>query len=170
LHAPPWKSSSTITSTPANHGHVQALHAGISPMVNSSPCQSHLSPGQASPWISSNNCHHLAGTMPSRSNRGSEFTSKFWRSLAGLLDIKMDYSTAYHPETDGQTERTNQTLEQHLRIYGTYNQDDWVEKYWWFVFCYEPVRTGPQYNLAVCKHPRQGSVVTLSKVNSLSKK
>jgi hypothetical protein len=44
------------------------------------------------------------------------------------LDIKMDYSTAYHPETDGQTERTNQTLEQYLRIYGTYNQDDWAEK------------------------------------------
>jgi hypothetical protein len=45
-----------------------------------------------------------------------------------LLDIKMDYSTAYHPETDGQMERTNQTLEQYLRIYGTYNQDDWAEQ------------------------------------------
>ena len=61
-------------------------------------------------------------------DRGSEFTSRFWRSLAGLLDIKMDFSTAYHPETDGQTERTNQTLEQYLRIYGTYNQDDWATK------------------------------------------
>jgi len=35
-------------------------------------------------------------------------------------------STAFHPESDGQTERVNQTLEQYLRSYCTYQQDDWV--------------------------------------------
>jgi hypothetical protein len=42
-----------------------------------------------------------------------------------ILDTKIDMSTAYHPQTDGQTERTNRTLEQMLRNYVSYHQDDW---------------------------------------------
>jgi hypothetical protein len=60
------------------------------------------------------------------SDRGSEFTSHFWQSLGELLNIKSKMSTAYHPQTDGQTERTNQTLEAYLRAYINYQQDDWV--------------------------------------------
>jgi hypothetical protein len=59
------------------------------------------------------------------SDRGSEFTSEFWRSLSAALGIKLNHSTAYHPETDGQTERVNQSLEQYLRVYCNYQQDDW---------------------------------------------
>jgi transposase InsO family protein len=60
------------------------------------------------------------------SDRGKLFVSKFWKSLCQALDIRSDLSTAYHPETDGQTERVNQTLEQYLRIYVNYQQDDWA--------------------------------------------
>jgi hypothetical protein len=60
------------------------------------------------------------------SDRGKLFVSKFWSSLCKLLGIKSNLSTAYHPETDGQTERTNQILEQYLRLYINYQQDDWV--------------------------------------------
>jgi len=60
------------------------------------------------------------------SDRGKHFISRFWRSLCQLLSIKANLSTAYHPETDGQTERVNQILEQYLRIYINYQQDDWV--------------------------------------------
>jgi hypothetical protein len=42
------------------------------------------------------------------SDRGSEFTSKFWKEFTTLLDIKSRFSTAYHPQTDGQMERVNQ--------------------------------------------------------------
>src|SRR5438552_16891723 len=42
------------------------------------------------------------------------------------LGAKTKLLTAYHPQTDGQTERTNQSLEQYLRIYCNYQQDDWV--------------------------------------------
>jgi len=51
------------------------------------------------------------------SDCSKHFISRFWRSLCQLLDVKANLSTAYHPETDRQTERVNQILEQYLRIY-----------------------------------------------------
>ena len=59
-------------------------------------------------------------------DRGSLFTARFWSSLCYHLNIKRKLSTAFHPQTDGQTERQNQTLEQYLRGYINYQQDDWV--------------------------------------------
>ncbi|WVZ84556.1 hypothetical protein U9M48_031581 [Paspalum notatum var. saurae] len=57
------------------------------------------------------------------SDRGSQFTSRFWEELHDSLDSKLRFSTAYHPQTDGPTERTNQILEDMLRAcaiqYGT---------------------------------------------------
>ena len=49
------------------------------------------------------------------SDRGYVFTSAFWKQLHEALGSKLDYSTAYHPQTGGQTERTNQILEDMLR-------------------------------------------------------
>nr|GFC32185.1 putative reverse transcriptase domain-containing protein [Tanacetum cinerariifolium] len=49
------------------------------------------------------------------SDRDSYFTSRFWKSLQKALGTQLDLSTAYHPETDGQSERTIQTLEDMLR-------------------------------------------------------
>ena len=59
------------------------------------------------------------------SDRGTQFTSKFWSRLMELCAIKQNMSTAYHPQTDGQTERVNQILEQYLRIFCNYQQDNW---------------------------------------------
>ncbi|GJS41059.1 putative reverse transcriptase domain-containing protein [Tanacetum coccineum] len=49
------------------------------------------------------------------SDRDSHFTSRFWKSLQNALGTQLDMSTTYHPETDGQSERTIQTLEDMLR-------------------------------------------------------
>jgi hypothetical protein len=61
------------------------------------------------------------------SDRDKLFTSKMWQSFADLVGIEHRLSTAYHPRTNGQTERTNQTLEQYLRHYVNYQQDDWAK-------------------------------------------
>jgi hypothetical protein len=49
------------------------------------------------------------------SDRGSQFTSKFWEKLHESMDTKLNFSSAYHSQTDGQTEKTNQILEDMLR-------------------------------------------------------
>jgi transposase InsO family protein len=59
------------------------------------------------------------------SDRGSVFTSKFWSALCYHLRIRRGLSTAFHPQTDGQTERQNQVVETWLRAYVCYMQDDW---------------------------------------------
>lgn len=59
------------------------------------------------------------------SDRDARFTSNFWRELWTLLGTKLRLSSAYHPQTDGQTERANRTLEQVLRAYVNSRLDDW---------------------------------------------
>jgi len=60
------------------------------------------------------------------SDRGAQFISLFWSRLCDQLGITRRLSTAYHPETDGSTERMNQTLEAYLRTYINYEQDNWA--------------------------------------------
>lgn len=61
------------------------------------------------------------------SDRGTQFVSKFWKSLFEILKVDIKLSSAFHPQTDGQTERVNQVLEQYLRCTINYQQDDWIE-------------------------------------------
>lgn len=60
-------------------------------------------------------------------DRGTQFVSDFWKHLTQRLGVQSLLSTTYHPETDGQTENTNAILEQYLRAYVGYLQDDWYE-------------------------------------------
>jgi hypothetical protein len=59
------------------------------------------------------------------SDRGSQFTSKFWEKLHESMDTKLNFSSAYHPQTDGQTERTNQFLEDMLRASALKYRKSW---------------------------------------------
>jgi transposase InsO family protein len=59
------------------------------------------------------------------SDRGSIFTSKFWSKLCYQSHVKLRFSTAFHPQTDGQTERMNQVLESYLRCFINEEQTNW---------------------------------------------
>jgi hypothetical protein len=65
--------------------------------------------------------------LPIVSDRGPQFASDFWKQLCKRLGIERTLSTAFHPQTDGQTERVNAIMEQYLRYYVNYLQDDWAE-------------------------------------------
>ena len=58
------------------------------------------------------------------SDRGTQFTSSFSRSLCKLVGITQNLSSSFHPQTNGQTERVNVILEQYLRGYINYQQDN----------------------------------------------
>ena len=66
--------------------------------------------------------------LPSKiiSDRDPRFASRFTCELCKILGIKQNISTAYHPRTDGQSERTNQWLEQYLRFWVNERQDNWA--------------------------------------------
>jgi transposase InsO family protein len=61
------------------------------------------------------------------SDRGPQFISEFWTEFCRILGIKLKLSTAYHPQTDGQTEIMNQYLDQRLRPFINYHQDNWSD-------------------------------------------
>ncbi|SGY22615.1 BQ5605_C019g08829 [Microbotryum silenes-dioicae] len=67
--------------------------------------------------------HGLPGDIVS--NHGTTFTSSWWTKFLKMLDIRPNLSTAFHPESDGQTERTNQILDHYLRHFCYYHQDNW---------------------------------------------
>jgi transposase InsO family protein len=59
-------------------------------------------------------------------DRDTRFTAKFWKAVMKKLGIKQLMSTAYHPQTDGQTERANRIIEEMLRAYVGPTQTDWA--------------------------------------------
>lgn len=59
------------------------------------------------------------------SDRGSQFVSGFWGRVCERLSIHRRLSTAFHPQTDGATERANQEVERILRVFTSYTQDNW---------------------------------------------
>ena len=59
------------------------------------------------------------------SDRGTQYVAQFMKDLHKLTNTTTNISTAYHPQTDGQTERINQEIEQYLCLFINYRQTDW---------------------------------------------
>jgi hypothetical protein len=94
------------------------------------------------------------------SDRGAQFVSSFTRELNRLLGIQTALSTAFHPQTDGQTERVNQEIEQYLRMFVNQRQDDWTEWLPLAEFAYNnrvhsSTRRTP-FEIDTGQHPRMG--------------
>ena len=84
---------------------------------------------EATAYLLLNNVWKLHGLPLSlTSDQGPQFISGVWKNLCKILGIKVNLSTAFHPETDGQSENANQEMERHLCTFVNYQQDDWPEK------------------------------------------
>ena len=127
----PWKglTCDLITDLPASCGKdsVLVFVDRMTKMSHFIPCSKTLdAPNFAKLFVSHVvRLHGLPDTIIS--DRGSIFTSHFWSTLSSILGIDARKSTSFHPQTDGQTERMNQTLEAYLRIFCNYEQDDWFD-------------------------------------------
>ena len=107
-------------------------HDAITVFVDKLSKQVHFVPSKTTDTASDvarlffDNVSRLHG-MPTTivSDRDSKFGSRFWKELHRLLDVKLAMSTAFHPQTDGQTERANQTLETILRAFVDQKQTNW---------------------------------------------
>ena len=99
----------------------------LTKMAHFIPCHKTVT-GEETTRLFVDNVYRLHG-LPNDiiSDRGTQFTSKFWQSLFKILGVEIKLSSAYHPQTDGQTERVNQVLEQYLRCTINYHQDNWVD-------------------------------------------
>jgi hypothetical protein len=101
------------------------------------------------------------------SDRGSLFTSTFWKRIMEAMGTSRNWSTAFHPECHGQTERINAILEQYLRAYCNYQQNNWKQLLPMAEFCYnnsqsETTKVSPFF-VNFGYHPR--FTPPLSKVN-----
>jgi len=94
------------------------------------------------------------------SDRGPQFIAAFMKELYRLLGIEAATSTAYHPQTDGQTEQVNQELEQYLQIFVGERQDDWYTLLPLVEFSYNNhIHSSTQqtpFLLDTGRHPRMG--------------
>ena len=114
-----------LPRTPRGHDSITVFVDRLTKMV-------HLAPGKTTddaPTVARqflNNVFRLHG-LPNEiiSDRSSIFTSCFWKAFLGLLDTRVATSTAFHPQTDGQTERVNRVVEQMLRFWVNYKQTNW---------------------------------------------
>src|SRR5436190_4718397 len=127
----PWKGLSCdfITDLPVSNG-IDSILVFVDRMTKMShfiPCvKSTSAPDFAKLFVSYVvKLHGLPDSIVS--DRGSIFTSHFWSTLASILKIDPRKFTAFHPQTEGQTERMNQTLEAYLRIFCNHDQDDWFD-------------------------------------------
>ena len=125
----PWQHVSVdfITGLPTSEGFdaICAIVCRLTKQRHLVPCHTTIdAEGFAQLFI--DNVFRLHG-LPENlvSDRGPQFIARFWTHLASCLGISISTSTAFHPQTDGQTERINAVLEQYLRAYVTYLQNDW---------------------------------------------
>jgi hypothetical protein len=72
-------------------------------------------------------CRHHGIPSTITSDRDTRFTSTIWKGIVDTLGIKSKMSSPFHLQTDGQSERVNQTLVCYLHIYCNYEQDNWEE-------------------------------------------
>jgi len=133
LPIPPWPwhsiSFDLIKHLPASNGHTAILNVvdRASKQLISIPTSDKVT----APEIAKLFLHHVFAKhgvlLHVTCDHGSEFTSQFFQSLGKLLDINLHFTSGYNPQADGQSERANQTLEQYLHHYCSYQQDNWLE-------------------------------------------
>ena len=125
-----WVSLDLITQLPrsrAGHDAIVVFVDKLTKMVHYVPTTTNVTAPQLATIFVREVCRLHGVPDAILSDRDPRFTAHFWRALWKQLGTTLTMSTAYHPQTDGQTERANRTLEEMLRHYVDWRQHDWDE-------------------------------------------
>src|ERR1700678_2260362 len=117
----------TDLSISTGHDSIMVVVDRLSKMAHFIPCSKTITSEQTASLIFQHvvRLHGLPDNIIS--DRGPQFISRFWSHLFQQLGTSVNLSSAFHPQTDGQSEQVNQVLEQYLRCIVNYNQDNWVD-------------------------------------------
>jgi hypothetical protein len=128
----PWQqvTMDLITQLPKSHRGSDAIVVFVdklTKMVHFVPTKTTVTAPQLAEifWNTVVRHHGLPSSLVS--DRDPRFIGHFWRALWKCLGTQLTMSTAFHPQTDGQTERANRTLEEMIRPYVSFQQKDWDE-------------------------------------------
>ncbi len=114
-----------LPRTPSGNDAIVVFVDKFSKMVHYAPTTTTVTAPQLAKLFFQHVVRHHGVPTAIVSDRDPRFTSNFWRALWQQLGTRLAMSTAYHPQTDGQTERANRTLEDMLRTYVNYRLNDW---------------------------------------------
>ena len=126
----PWESVSLdfitkLPRTPRDHDSIAVFVCRLTKAVHYTACKEAMDAETTARLVFESvvRLHGLPASLVS--DRGPTFTSHFWKAFWRMVGTKLLMSTSYHPQTDGQTERANRTLEQMLRAVVNFQQTDW---------------------------------------------
>lgn len=113
--------------------------------------------------------HGLPSTIVT--DRDRVFTSLFWKELFSITDVQLQMSSAYHPQSDGQTEALNQTMETFLRCFVNACPTKWLQwlplaKFWYNTSQHSAIGRSP-FEALYGYAPRHFGVSTIDSVNSV---
>jgi hypothetical protein len=114
-----------LPETEKGHDSVVVFVDKLTKMTHIAPCNKTISAEQFAEVYLANVVRLHGFQEIIISDRDPRWTGDFWRQVCKLFQTKLKFSTAFHPETDGQTERMNRTLEETLRHYVSPNHTDW---------------------------------------------
>ena len=126
----PWHSVSLdfvthLPTTLAGHTSIMVMVDRLTKMVHLAPCQDTADAHAVAKLFLDRVVVPHGVPLDLVSDRDSRFTSKFWTALCQAMGIKQSMSSAFHPQSDGNTERVNRVMEDMLRHYVAADQSDW---------------------------------------------
>lgn len=107
------------------HDNILVVVDRLTKMVHLTACRITVTAPQVASLVWREIIRHHGIPTSIITDRDPRFVSMFWNELWKLMGTNLHMSTSYHPQTDGQTERTNRIMEEILRNYVSDKQDDW---------------------------------------------
>jgi len=114
-----------LPKTRRGHTAIATFVERMSKYVILAPCKVEVTAEEVATLFRQEVVRHFGVPKGIISDRDPRFTADFWKSLMAQLGTKLNMSSANHPETDGQSEKANQVVEDMVRAYVSPYQDDW---------------------------------------------